>query len=101
MQIIFYNNFHNGDIFYSREFIKDIMIKTGEQHQYNHNNSFSILKDISIEQVKGNSLPNFNLYHKSQNKIFINSSEKSYQMIQFFFLFLHSTRDHCLTLLKR
>ena len=44
--LIFFNNFHNGDIHYSRSFILDIMKKTNFNCFYNHLNSNLLLKDI-------------------------------------------------------
>lgn len=46
MRIIFYNNFHNGDIHYSREFVKDIMSKINAEYFYSHKNKPNVLKDI-------------------------------------------------------
>jgi hypothetical protein len=50
--VYFFNNYHNGDVFYSKEFIKDIKSKIGKNHYYIHSNDFSILKDIDIEQIR-------------------------------------------------
>jgi len=62
--IYFYNNFHNGDIHYSRTFVKDIMNKLGDNdYCYLHNCDPSILKDI--KKLKHNnsfiSFDNWNL----------------------------------------
>jgi len=54
MNLIFYNNFHNGDIHYSREFVKDIINKTNfDKYFYNHQNHNTLLKDINIEYLQG------------------------------------------------
>ncbi len=49
-KIVFYNSFHNGDIHYSREFIKDIMRKYKASYSYYFNNKHikdnELLKDI-------------------------------------------------------
>jgi len=48
MELIFYNNYHNGDIHLSRNFVKDIIKKTNyDKYSYIHNNSSTILKDIN------------------------------------------------------
>lgn len=52
--IYFYNTCHNGDIHYSREFIKDIMNKIQDDFCYLHNNNKLILNDI--ENLKYNNL---------------------------------------------
>ena len=45
--IYFYNTFHNGDVHYSRSFVRDIMNKLGNNdYCYLHNNNPSILKDF-------------------------------------------------------
>jgi len=47
MDLYFYNYWHNGDIHYSREFIKDIISKTNfDNYFYAHNNKIGLLKDI-------------------------------------------------------
>lgn len=47
MRLIFYNNWHNGDIHLTREFVKDIIRKTNfNEYFYLHNNSHKLLKDI-------------------------------------------------------
>ena len=45
--IYFYNTFHNGDIHYSRTFVRDIMNKLGKNdYYYLHNNNPQLLKDF-------------------------------------------------------
>lgn len=45
--IYFYNTFHNGDVHYSRTFVRDIMNKLGDnEYCYLHNNNPEIIKDI-------------------------------------------------------
>lgn len=48
MEVFFYNTFHNGDVHYSRTFVRDIMKKLGDTNNYTylHNNNPKILKDI-------------------------------------------------------
>ena len=66
--VYFFNNFHNGDIFYSKEFVIDIKNKIGQNHYYIHNNDFSILKDIDIQQIRKNL--------SNKNEISIEESDK-------------------------
>ena len=56
MKIYFYNQCNNGDLFYSREFIKDIQNKIGDSHYYIQKNDPSIFKDIDIELINIKSL---------------------------------------------
>ena len=46
-KLIFYNNFHNGDIHFTREFIKDIIKKTSfDEYYFLHKRSSKLLMDI-------------------------------------------------------
>jgi len=55
-KIIFFNNWHNGDIHVSREFVRDIVKKTPEyEHEYLHRNSDRILLDL--ENISVNIIP--------------------------------------------
>lgn len=57
--LFFYNAYHNGDIHYSREFVKDIMSKLNIPNVcYLHNNNKSILKDLNISYTH---LNNYNI----------------------------------------
>ena len=46
MNIIFYNDFHNGDLHYCREFIKDIMCKVSANFYFAHKCNTETSKDI-------------------------------------------------------
>ena len=71
--IYFYNNFHNGDVFYSREFVRDIMNKINSKYYYIHSNDFSILKDFPIEQINITSPDNNSFITIKDNDLFINT----------------------------
>lgn len=71
--VYFYNNFHNGDVFYSKEFVKDIKSKIGKNHYYIHNNDFSILKDMDIEQIRKPTPKNEISVLQIENDIYINT----------------------------
>jgi hypothetical protein len=73
-RIYFYNNYHNGDVFYSKEFVRDIKNKIGIDHYYIHRNNTSILKDFDIKQINGNT-PNNNLTisYNNNKDLFINT----------------------------
>ena len=46
-KLIFYNNFHNGDIHFTREFVKDIIKKTSyDEYYFLHKRSQKLLMDI-------------------------------------------------------
>lgn len=98
--IYFYNNFHNGDIHYSRTFVKDIMSKLGDNdYCYLHNCDPSILKDIKklkhdnsfISFDNWNLISDYPIKHNSQiirtndeiNKTFITISDNIYDSYYF------------------
>ena len=70
--IYFYNNYHNGDVFYSKEFVRDIKKQIGLSHHYIHRNNPSILKDFDISQIKGY-IPNTSSLSKKDNNLYINT----------------------------
>lgn len=75
-EFIFYSNGHNGDIHYSREFIKDILKKLKVKASFEFNSSHKLLKDIDNLEFKN--FNNFNLineelsYNQNTKKLFIN-----------------------------
>jgi hypothetical protein len=85
--IYFYNTFHNGDVHYSRSFVRDIMNKIGDnEYCYLHNNNPDILKDIqnlkhdksfstfdNWNLVSSYPISYFNQVIKNSNDIFINT----------------------------
>lgn len=59
--IIFYNHFHKGDIFLSREFIKDIINKLNLNFYYLHGNDGNFFNDLNIKSIIDvNQLKNIN-----------------------------------------
>lgn len=71
--IYFYNNFHNGDVFYSKEFVRDIKNKIGSDHYYIHLNDFSILKDFDIKQIRDITPDKTLSVSKKYDKLYINT----------------------------
>lgn len=71
--VYFWNNFHNGDVFYSKEFVRDIKNQIGEKHYYIHSNPKNILKDFDIEQI--NKITPDNLYsvYQDNDDLYINT----------------------------
>jgi len=68
MNLIFYNYFHNGDIHYTREFIKDIISKTNfDNYFFAHVNKNGLLKDIKIEEIDFNLLGDHNVLNGLDN----------------------------------
>lgn len=56
-KIIFYNHYHNGDIFISKEYIRQIMSLFPEiEYSYYHSNSPKLLKDLNIKSFPINQI---------------------------------------------
>jgi hypothetical protein len=77
MSVIFYNNWHNGDIFVSREFVRHIVNKKiNDKCFYYHMNSNKLLKDIYtleiINELFGEKKDTI-LYKKDKDNIYINT----------------------------
>lgn len=75
MKLVFYNNWHNGDVHSTREFIKDIIKKTNfDEYIYLHNNSHKLLKDI--ENLKFNNTDKYcldnNIILQINDTIYVN-----------------------------
>jgi hypothetical protein len=50
MRFVFYNHYHNGDIFASKGYIEDLIKElSGHEVYYQHFNSQKLLKDLNIE----------------------------------------------------
>lgn len=76
MNLIFYNNWHNGDVHFTREFIKDIILKTNfNEYFYLQNNSYKLLKDIDIlKKGKTNKFcSDNNIILQINNDIYVNT----------------------------
>lgn len=75
-KLIFYNNNNNGDIHFSREFIKDIMRKTSFDEYYHcHKRSPKLTQDIEnlkYADLNQNCKPN-SFYHVVNNETYINT----------------------------
>jgi hypothetical protein len=64
-KIVFYTMGHNGDVHYSREFVKDLMKELpGFDYEYRHNCSPKLLKDITNLHIKP-----FDLHHIYNNQM--------------------------------
>lgn len=75
MKLIFYNNWHNGDVHFTREFIKDIISKTNfSEYYYLQNNSQKLL--IDIQNLKFEKTDKYcsdnNIFLQINNDIYIN-----------------------------
>ena len=74
MNLTFYNNYHNGDIFVSRNYVRDIISKTEyDKYYYYHKNPFKLLKDLSLIQINARINTDSKLWYKENQDIFINT----------------------------
>lgn len=74
MKIAFYNHFHNGDIFTSREYIKQV-IKTlpDVDVYYMHNNNPKISKDLAKHEVLVNAYARNMRFFEQNDILFVNT----------------------------
>lgn len=76
MRILFYNNWHNGDMHFTREFIKDIINKTDySEYYYLHTKSEKLFLDIpELKISKPNEYClNNNIFLQVNDDIYINT----------------------------
>lgn len=84
----FYNLFHNGDIHFSRNFIKDIIKKTKcNDYYFIHSNKKGILKDIDINEIIDNNIQSDDFYYNElvnvkNNNYYVNTwiGQKNYTL---------------------
>lgn len=84
-KITFYQHHHNGDLFVSKEYVRQIVNDLPDlEFEYFHNNNPKTLLDLGIRQssFKTNSLPVTEIYVENSNHLFINT-----------WLFVHSAYD--------
>ena len=76
-KIIFYNYGHNGDIHYSRNFVKNILMNTSVPAEYKFNGSFKLVKDIENVSFSPNTFSSISnnelLYDNVHETLLINT----------------------------
>jgi hypothetical protein len=76
-KIIFYSNGHNGDIHYSRNFVKNILKNISVPAEYRFNGSFKLVKDIENISFTSNTFSSINnnelLYDNIYETLLINT----------------------------
>lgn len=71
--IIFYNHYHNGDLFHSKAFVEDIVVKTGERSVYAHNKNPKLLRDLPCVHSALPQLPQKETIFQDGDNTFINT----------------------------
>lgn len=79
--ICFFNFFHNGDLFATREFISSLANQLGDKfkYQYSHLRNFKVLKDLNFEHIplllNKNIIPQHSRYKffQKENILYINT----------------------------
>lgn len=74
-KLIFYNNWHNGDIHYTREFVKDIIKKTSfDEYYYLHNCPSKLVMDIgAIYGIPDENCLDYNIHLRHNDDTYINT----------------------------
>lgn len=84
MKIAFYNHFHNGDIFTSREYVKQVMNEMPfEDVVYLHNNNPKLLQDVVRHDTLSSQYPANLRFFVHEETLFINTWIGVYSEAQF------------------
>lgn len=59
--ICFFNHYHNGDLFHSKSFVKEIVSNIDTKFYYAHNNNPIVISDLNVEYIN---IPEINSYEK-------------------------------------
>lgn len=77
--ICFFNHYHNGDLFYNKEFVRDIMSKIPTQYYYAHTKDKKILSDLNIQPAGLSAPDKIRMFEaKDQNIVCVNTWIGSY-----------------------
>jgi len=71
--ICFFNNFHNGDLFASKSFVKEIIDSVDTKFYYGHINHPSALKDLNVEYIYFPKIPNKVKFLDTEDIFYINT----------------------------
>lgn len=72
-KICFFNHYHNGDLFHSKSFIKEIVDTIDTEFAYAHSNNPIVISDLGIPHIE---IPNLSPYSKfvdSENTLYVNT----------------------------
>jgi hypothetical protein len=72
-KICFFNHYHNGDLFHSKAFIKEIVKTIDTEFEYAHTNNPVVISDLDIPHI---GIPNLSPYSKfvdSDNILYVNT----------------------------
>jgi hypothetical protein len=74
-KIIFFNHFHNGDLFVSKEYVRDIISNLQNVNfEYQHSNHFKTILDLKIQSVELEKfLSPCDIIVEKEEKIYINT----------------------------
>lgn len=75
--IVFYNPYHNGDLFHSKAFVQDIMSQIQTEFHYAHNKDKKVLGDIDIGYAKC-SLDHKTKFYDTDSYLVVNTWVGSY-----------------------
>lgn len=77
-KIVFFNHWHNGDIFAGKGWIQDIIAQYPDlEYAYAHRGHPDVVKDLPVEHVHIDSLPNlqqhYNKFMEDDNCVYVNT----------------------------
>lgn len=71
--LIFYNQFHNGDIFHNRNFIREISSKISNEIFYAHKNDPVLLSDLNVKYCEVPNVHEFTKFSETDDILYINT----------------------------
>lgn len=71
--IVFFNHYHNGDIFHSKEFVRDIATKIPVDAYYGHSRFPDLLKDLPTHHVPLPKIPQNLTVFENDDAVFVNT----------------------------
>lgn len=71
--LLFYNQFHNGDIFHNRQFIKELSSKISNPIFYAHKNDPILLSDVNVKYCEVPNVSEFTKFSEDSENLYINT----------------------------
>lgn len=76
--ICFFNHYHNGDLFNSKSFIKEIISNIDVKYYYAHSNQSVVLSDLGVEHIQIPNLSHADKFVEHDDVLYVNTWIGSY-----------------------
>ena len=71
--ICFFNHYHNGDLFHSKGFVKDIISSIDTKFYYAHSMSPIVLSDLNVEHINSPNISIFTKFENTDDTVYVNT----------------------------